>query len=152
MKTILVLLSITVSISCFAQNAKPKKWSEHRTKGIVSTNSNVAGIAITNQPTVNADITADAGVSGVSITEMLAIGKEQRLNAEKAFTHRAVIKAKMEDLKEAFPELNIEGISDDDFRSLMRSRILACSTFGALQKISDKLPAYSIQAARDPNN
>lgn len=152
MKLILIALSLAVSVSCFAQTAKPKKWSERRAIGVVSTNSNVAGIAVTNQPTVNAAITQDAGSNGVSITEILAIGKEQRLNVEKAFVHRAVIKTKVEDLKSAFPELDIPDITDDDLRSILRARILAAQTFAAVQKIADKLPETSIQAARDPNN
>ena len=154
MKKIIIttLILCVLAINVFAQNAKPKKWSERRAVGVVSTNSNVAGIAITNQPSVNASITSDAGTNGVSITELLAIGKEQRLNVEKAFVHRAVIKTKAEDLKAAFTELDIPDITDDDLRSILRSRILAAQTFAAVQKIADKLPETSIQAARDPNN
>lgn len=152
-KSILViLLLVSISLNAFAQDAKPKKWSERRAKGIVSTNSNVAGIAVTNQPTVNAIIMADASSNGVSVTELLVAAKEQRLNVEKAFTYRAVVKTKIDDLKTAFPELDIEGVSEDDLRSILRSRIHAAQTFGTLQKISDKLPETSIQAARDPNN
>lgn len=146
------LLLCAFAFNSFAQDAKPKKWSERRAKGIVSTNSNVAGIAVTNQPTVNAIIIADASSNGVSITELVVLAKEQRLNIEKAFTYRAVVKTKIEDLKTAFPELDIEGVSEDDLRSILRSRINAAQTFGSLQKISDKLPETSITAARDPNN
>lgn len=153
MKKILIVLTLIVSVSSFAQDTgKKKKWSERRTANIVSTNSNVAGTAVTNQPTVNAAITADAATNGVSITEMLAIGKEQRLNVERAFLQRAIIKTSPQELRASFPELNLPEIGDDELKNILRARVQAVQTFGAAQKIADKLPEKSIEAARDPNN
>lgn len=158
MKTILITITILVAVSGFAQNAKHKKWAETRKASQVSTNSNVAGIAVTNDVNVNSAITTDAGSNGVSVTEILIAGNAQRLAVEKAFAYRAVVKTSVQDLKASFPELDTafgdlaDGDKLDTFQRLLKSRIDAAQTFSAVQKIADKLPADSIAKARDTVN
>lgn len=116
----------------------------------------IAGIRTTNNINANSAIILDGSTNGISSTELLELGKAQRLQQEKGYCNRAVLKTSVADLKKSFPEYAaLLNDSDSEFkqmlimRGLLEKEINIAQSFNEVRAIAAKLPEQSILDARD---